>query len=142
MTRTDFRDITEAIYAALSGPAGPRDYSAVRHYYLPDARLIRTGIDAEGRSFMKVMSVDDHEKDVSALLADMAFEEIEIDHKAEIFGNVGRARSVYRSVYGSGPGAREGRGVNFLNFVHDGDDWKIASIVWDNEREGLSLDQL
>ena len=35
--------------------------------------------------------------------------------------------------------AREGRGVNVLNVVNEGDGWKIMNIVWNNEREGLSL---
>ena len=139
MTRADFRDITEAIYAAISGPPGPRNYDRIRKYYTADARLIRTGIGADGKPFAKSMTVDEHEKDVSALLADMAFEEVEIAHEAEIFGNVARVRSVYRSVYGSGPKARHGRGINYMNLVFDGRDWKVASVVWDNEREGLAI---
>ena len=35
--------------------------------------------------------------------------------------------------------AGEGRGVNFFNLVKSGDEWIIMSIVWDNERPGLSL---
>lgn len=140
MTRTDFRDVTEAVYAALSGPPGPRNYDSIRQYYTKDARLIRTGIDANGNPFATAMTVDEHEADVSRLLADMAFEEAEIAHEAEIFGHVARVKSVYRSVYGSGPMARHGRGINFFNLVYDGRDWKIASCIWDNERPGLSID--
>ncbi len=137
--RTHFRDIAEAIYAAISGPPGPRNYDAIRHLYADGARLIRTGIDEKGKPFAKSMSVDEHERDVSKRLADMAFEEVEIAHEAEIFGNVARVKSVYRSVYGSGANAREGRGINYMNLVFDGRDWKVASVVWDNEREGLAI---
>lgn len=138
--RSDFRDITEAIYAALSGPPGPRNYDAIRPLYTDDARLIRTGVDENGKPFMKVMTVDEHEADVSKLLAGMAFEEAEIGHEAEVFGHVARVKSVYNSVYGSGPSARRGRGINFFNLVYDGSDWKVASCIWDNERPGLSVD--
>ena len=34
---------------------------------------------------------------------------------------------------------RSGFGVNFFNLVNEGHGWKIMNIVWDNEREGLSL---
>lgn len=142
MSEADFRDLTARIYAALSGPPGPRDYSAIRALYRDDARLIRTGIGADGRPFVRAMTLDEHEKDVSALLADTAFEEVEIAHRAERFGQVAQVRSVYRFRYGEGDGAREGRGVNYLTLVEEGGRWQVASIVWDNEREGLSLPAL
>ena len=34
---------------------------------------------------------------------------------------------------------RRGRGVNFFTLVHENGQWRIMSIVWDNERPGLSL---
>jgi hypothetical protein len=127
-------------YAMLSGPPGPRAYDSVKHHYHPDARLVRTGLDEDGRPFASVMTVDQHHADVDKKFAAMAFLEEEIDHQCEVFGNIARVRSVYRSVYGSGPGAREGRGVNFYNFVRIDGAWKIMSIIWDNERPGLRLD--
>ncbi len=126
-------------YAMLSGPPGPRPYDGVKHHYHPAARMVRTGVDEAGRDFATVMSVDDHHADVDRKLADIAFLEEEIAHECEVFGNIARVRSCYRSVYGSGPTAREGRGVNFFNFIRENGQWKIMSIVWDNERPGLSL---
>ena len=29
--------------------------------------------------------------------------------------------------------------MNFFNFVNEGTGWKIMNIVWDNERDGVSL---
>ncbi len=137
---TKIQEMVRQTYAMLSGPAGPRNYQSVKHFYHSDARLVRTGVDEGGRRFTTVMSVDDHHYDVDEKLGSVAFLEEELDHDCEVFGNVARVRSVYRSVYGEGVDRREGRGVNFLNLVRDGDDWKIMSIVWDNERPGLSLD--
>lgn len=137
--RRIIREIVEADYAMLSGPAGPRDYDKVKHFYHSDARLVRTGVDAEGEAFATVMSVDEHHADVNEKLANLDFLEEEIAHNCEIFGNIARVRSVYRSVYGSGAAARENRGVNYFNLIRDGGVWKIMSIVWDNERPGLSL---
>ena len=143
MTEDDDRariaEMVKSVYAMLSGPAGPRDYGSVKHYYLPDARLIRTGVDKSGHAFADIMSVDDHHADVDRKLADIAFLEEEISHDCELFGHVARVRSVYKSVYGEGPDAAVGRGVNFFNIVRVRGEWKIASCVWDNEREGLSL---
>lgn len=139
----DRRIIREMIcedYAMLSGPAGPRAYDAVKHHYHPAARLVRTGIGEDGKAFATVMTVDQHHADVDAKFRASAFLEEELDHQCEVFGNVAQVRSVYRSVFGSGATAREGRGVNFYNFARIDGAWKIMSIVWDNERPGLSLD--
>lgn len=130
--------IVEA-YAMLSGPPGPRPYDSVKQYYHDDARLVRTGVDNTGQAFATVMRVDDHHADVDEKMANLAFLEEEVAHDCEIFGNVARVRSVYRSVYGEGDEAREGRGVNFFNLIKSDGEWKIMSIVWDNERPGLSL---
>lgn len=138
--RQTIREMIKTDYAMLSGPAGPRDYDSVKHFFHPDARLVRTGIGDDGKPFAKIMSVDEHHADVNEKLADLAFIEEEIAHDCEVFGNIARVKSVYRSVFGSGPDARENRGVNYFNFVRDGGSWKIMSIVWDNERSGLSLD--
>jgi len=133
------RMIVKETYVMLSGPPGPRPYDRVMRHYHPRATLVRTGVDASGASFATVMSVDDHHADVDRKLGEIAFLEEEVDHQCEVFGNVARVRSVYRSVYGSGASAREGRGVNFFNFIRDEGKWRIMSIVWDNERPGLKL---
>ena len=137
--RRIIREMLRDDYAMLSGPAGPRDYDRVKHYFHPAARLVRTGIGPDGEPFTTVMSVDDHHADVDEKLAKLDFIEEELEHDCEIFGNVARVRSVYRSVYGSGGAARENRGVNFFNLVRENGEWKIISVVWDNERDGLSL---
>lgn len=133
------REMIREDYAMLSGPPGPRAYDAVKHHYHSAARMVRTGVDEAGAPFATVMTVDEHHADVDRKFADMAFLEEEIDHQCEVFGNIARVKSVYRSVYGSGESAREGRGVNFYNFIRENGRWKIMSIVWDNERPGLSL---
>lgn len=143
MTEADDRRVIRAMinedYAMLSGPAGPRPYDRVKHHYHPRATMVRTGVDEKGAPFATVMSVDDHHADVDRKLADIAFLEEEIDHQCEVFGNIARVRSLYRSVYGTGAAAREGRGVNFYNLIREDGVWKIMSIVWDNERPGLKL---
>ena len=39
----------DAMYAMISGPAGPRDWSTQEAVFHPDCRQIRTGVDAEGK---------------------------------------------------------------------------------------------
>ena len=88
--RRIIREMLRDDYAMLSGPAGPRDYDRVKHYFHPAARLVRTGIGPDGEPFTTVMSVDDHHADVDEKLAKLDFLEEELEHDCEIFGNVAR----------------------------------------------------
>lgn len=132
--RSDFRDVTAALYAVVSAPAGKRDWEGIRHWYHPDARLVRTGINEDGGSFARVMSFDDYVENAETLLADVRFNEVETSHEVRFFGNVAQLASGYEFSWDSPAESRQGRGVNFFTIVFDGSDWKIMSIVWDNER--------
>jgi hypothetical protein len=135
----DFRDMTRELYRVVSAPTGQRDWQAVRHYYHPDARLVRTGLNPDGTPFARVMSFDAYVENVETLLKEDRFSEIELTHEAVVFGNVARLTSVYEFTWRSGANVRQGRGVNFFTLINDGERWQIMSIVWDNERAGLSL---
>lgn len=104
-----------------------------------NARLVRTGLNEDGSSFARVMSFDEYIDSAETILADVEFSEIEIKHEARIFGNVAQVASVYESTFKTGTEEIHGRGVNFFNLIYDGSTWLIMTIVWDNEREGLSL---
>lgn len=139
MSRTDFRDYTRKLYEIVSAPEGSRDWQAERSLYHPDARLVRTGINDDGSSFAKVMSVEEFIENADEMLAGAEFSETEIGHEARIFGNVAQVASFYEKSLRSDTEESHGRGVNFFNLIYDGSNWLIMSIVWDNERDGLCL---
>jgi len=137
--RRDFRDYTQLLYEVISSPAGKRDWDASAALFHPDARMVRTGLDADGEPFARIMSVAEYAENAEATLAGSTFVETELEHHATIFGNVAQLSSVYEFDWRSGSDRRKGRGVNFFTLVCEHDRWKIMSIVWDNERAGLSL---
>ena len=139
MSRTDFRDYTRKLYEIVSAPEGSRDWETERALYHPDARLVRTGLNEDGSSFAKVMSVEEFISNADEMLAGVEFSETEIAHEARIFGNVAQVTSFYEKSLKSDTEETHGRGVNFFNLIYDGSNWLIMSIIWDNEREGLSL---
>jgi hypothetical protein len=139
---TDFREMTATLYRAVSAAAGERDWEAVRRCYHPEARLVRTGLDAGGGRFAKVMSLDAYIENVEELLRDARFSETEIGHEAEVFGNVARLTSHYAFTWESASGRRQGRGVNYFTLVFEGGRWQVMSIVWDTERAGNELPPL
>jgi hypothetical protein len=139
LTRSDFRDYTRKLYKIVSTTGQSRDWESERALFHPDARLVRTGVHEDGSVFAKVMSFDEYINNADELLADVEFSEIETKHVARIFGNVAQVASVYESTFKTETEEIHGRGVNFFNLIYDGSAWLILSIVWDNEREGLSL---
>lgn len=135
-----FRTITRRIYELISSPDGSRDWDSIRHLYHPRATLVRTGVDERGRPFVLAMSLDEYIDNVATLLDGVSFVETELDLRAEVFGNVAHAASVYAFERRTGRTVVRGRGVNFFNFVNEGEGWRIMNVAWDNERDGLSLE--
>ena len=136
----EFRDITRRLYRVISQPAGERDWDSVRHLYHPRATMVRTGIDDNGQPFVLAMSFDEYVDNAAALLEGIRFSEVEVSQEATVFGNVARLASVYEFEYRfPDDTVRRGRGVNFFNLVNEGAGWKVMNIVWDNERNGVSL---
>ena len=48
--RSDIGAVVDAMYACISGPAGPRDWATQREIFHPESRQARTGLDADGRA--------------------------------------------------------------------------------------------
>lgn len=135
--------LLDTLYEVISGPAGPRRWTKERELFHPLARLMRTGTDADGRPWIKIMSLTEYIADVSPFLAGRDFYEIEIAREIDRFGNVAQVRSVYEA-HTTPPDSRESgtperRGVNFLQLYHDGKRWWVLSILWDNERDGVQV---
>ena len=101
--------------------------------------MVRTGIGDDGRPFVLAMTLEEYIDNATALLEGIGFSEVEVSQDAMVFGNVARVASIYEFEYRLPDEVRRGRGVNFFNFVNEGAGWKIMNIVWDNERDGVSL---
>ena len=136
---SEFEALTRRLYEVVSAPAGERHWEDIRELYHPRATLVRTGVDDQGQPFVLAMSFDEYIENVTELLESTEFSEIEIRQEVTVFGNVARLASVYEYMSRSSGVTRQGRGVNFFNLVNEGQGWKVMNIVWDNEREGISL---
>ena len=60
--------VIDEMYAMISGPAGPRDWSRQRNSFLPEARQVRTWVDEQGRPAMKMMGLDEYAANTTAVL--------------------------------------------------------------------------
>jgi len=137
---TRIADVLEALYATLSGPAGERDWDARHQFFHPDAKLIRTGVDENGVSWLKIMTLEEYREDVAFIFKRIPFFEIETERRVEQFGNIAHAWSTYEEKRSPDTAEIERRGINSIQMFRDSERrWRITSIIWDNEREGVKL---
>jgi hypothetical protein len=140
----DLRAIDEAaalFFAAFDNRGGRRpDMSGLRALLLPDARIFK--LDGEG---VQSMDVDGFIAPREALLAGGAlagFHEWETQARTTLFGGAAVRRCAYRKQGVSQGAPIEGAGFKAISFVKEGGRWRIASVVWQDEREGLSAEAL
>ena len=126
----------DEMYAMISGPAGPRDWSRNRNCFLPDARQVRTWVDDSGRPRMKCMTLDDYARDTQPFFDANDFYEIETGRRIDLFGNMAHVWSAYEARRSPDDDAPERRGINSIQlFRHPELGWRIIHMIWDNERQ-------
>lgn len=127
--------IVDEMYAMISGPAGPRDWSRQANCFLPEARQVRTWIDEQGRPAMKAMSLEDYRRDVSLFFDSNPFFEVETARRIDRFGNMAHVWSHYEARRSLDDPEVERRGINSIQlFNHPDLGWRIIHMIWDNER--------
>jgi len=128
----------DEMYAMISGPKGPRDWSRQASCFHPEARQIRTFIDPEGRPAMKMMGLDDYSRDTAPFFAENDFYEVETARRIDLFGNIAHVWSAYEARRALDDAEPERRGINSIQLFRDPQaGWRIMSMIWDNEREGI-----
>lgn len=137
---TSIPAVIAEMYAMVSGPKGPRDWSRQRVVFHPEARQMRTGVGADGKPWIKIMSLDEYAADTAAFFAANDFYEVETERRIQEFGNIAQVWSVYEARRAPRDATPERRGINSIQLVRDGrGHWRIVSMIWDNEREGVSV---
>ena len=127
--------IIDEMYAMISGPAGPRDWSRQGNCFLPDARQVRTWVDEQGRPAMKSMGLDEYARDTTPFFAANDFYEVETGRRVDLFGNIAHVWSQYEARRSPDAQEVERRGINSIQlFRHPELGWRIVHMIWDNER--------
>ena len=133
--------VIDEMYAMISGPAGPRDWSRQRAVFHPDSRQMRTGVDAAGTPWIKIMSQAEYEADVTPFFMANPFFEVEIARRIDVLGNMAHVWSLYEARTAPDDAKAERRGINSIQLYKDADrGWRIMSMIWDNERPGISAE--
>jgi hypothetical protein len=133
--------VVDAMYAMVSGPAGPRDWSRQDEVFHPDARQMRTGVGDDGAPWIKVMTPQSYRQDTAAFFAATDFFEVEIARRIDVLGNMAHVWSLYEARHAPDDATPERRGINSIQLYRDETGrWRIVSMIWDNERRGVSVE--
>lgn len=121
----------------ISEDLGPVNLEQIKSLFIPEAHIIRTcGINPV------VYSLDDFISPRQRLLTDgtvSKFLENEVTIRTEIFGDIAHSFVLYhKSGFLSGKQFND-YGMKTFQLVRMNQGWKICSLAWDDEREGVKV---
>ncbi|HYC67807.1 hypothetical protein [Brevundimonas sp.] len=123
--------IVTALYDVISGDAGvERDWDRFRSLFHPTARLMPSGVNAQGVGVARSITPDEYIERSNPLLVGDGFHEREIARRAERFGHMMHVWSTYESLHSLSDAAPFARGINSIQLFHDGTRWWILSVYW------------
>lgn len=131
--------ITE-LYASISGPVGQkRDRERMAAVFAEGASL--AAMQPASREFeafnLSRMTPDEYADRNIALLEQLGFIESEIGRTLEIYGTIAHAFSAYEGHFTDKEGQPQMvRGINSIQLVKAGGEWKVYTVLWDQEWPG------
>jgi hypothetical protein len=128
--------IVNAYYDSVSGPKGEaRDWDRFRSLFIADARLV-TARAAQGRATAIKITPDQFVRANQRYFEQGGYFEREIFRKVDQYGRIAHVLSTYESRRDDAAPKPYSRGVNSIQLLFDGEQWRIVTIMWDYERPG------
>ncbi len=126
----------ETLYAVISGEKGEaRDWDLFRFLFHPDAKLIPSGKNREGKIGARFITPDDYVNSSGNYLVENGFYEIELQREVDTFGNITQVFSTYESYRSKNDKEPFMRGINSIQLLNDGNRWWVLNIYWMQESE-------
>lgn len=131
-------EITRVFYTLFNNKDGQvPPVEKVHELFIPEGIIIKN-IDASPVIYNLQQFIEPRIK----LLTDgslLEFSEEEITARTEIFGNIAHRFSTYHKSGILNGNRFEANGMKTIQFINTTDGWKISSLAWDDEREGLTI---
>ncbi|MEO6631467.1 MAG: hypothetical protein ABIN13_07095 [Mucilaginibacter sp.] len=130
--------ITEDFYESLSFQDGEMpDLETARELFYEKGLIINN-------SFGKpiTFTVDGYIQSFEEKIADgtmLQFMQRELYSETEVFGKVAQRLSVYEYSFTYHETANAPRGINYIQFILDNDNWRITSMAWSDENENYKI---
>lgn len=125
--------IIKALYASISGDKGEaRDWNRFRYLFIPEAKLMPTGQNPEGRGVYGAWGINEYIERVDKNFLENGFHERELHREVEQFRNVAHVFSTYDSKR-TLDGEVIARGINSIQLFYDNERWWVVSVFWSPE---------
>lgn len=132
--------IIKTLYDVISGAAGEkRNWNRMRSLFLPEGKLVATGVNPAGELVKRVMTVEEYITRNGPVLERNGFFEIEIKRKQEVYGHIAHCFSTYESRRTATDVEPFVRGINSIQLYFDGKRWWILSVFWQSENKDLAI---
>ncbi|HJT17841.1 MAG TPA: nuclear transport factor 2 family protein [Thermoanaerobaculia bacterium] len=128
---TDAKDIESAVlgvYNVISGPAGPRDWEHFKALFADGARL---GSLRDGK--LTLMTPDDYIARAQPHFDKDGFFEKPVETRIDQFKDIAHVTSRYESRRAAADEKPFARGVNHFELARIGGQWRVVSIIWQQE---------
>jgi hypothetical protein len=126
--------IVAALYGVISGDRGvARDWDRFRSLFHPTARLMPSGLNAQGVGVVRSITPDEYIALADPVLVGQGFHEREITRRTERFGRIVHVWTTYESLHALSDPQPFARGINSIQLFHDGTRWWILSVYWQGE---------
>ena len=127
----DTRELTTALYSAISGPAGaPRNWELQDSLFAPGACSYVLHRRPDGTYEAEILTTAQYRATRQPYFDTNDFYEVEVGHHAEVRGNAAIVFSDYESRR-TPDGPAFDRGTNTMMLVRLGGAWRITSISWE-----------
>jgi len=130
--------IISAVYDAISGPIGPRNWGRFRSLFYTDARLMPSRRDDAGKVSVFNFTLDQYIERATGVFNIEGFFEAQVSNRIEVWDHIAHVWSTYESRHAKGekPFAR---GINSFQLFNDGTRWWVLTIYWEVESAGHPL---
>lgn len=138
--------LVAAMYDVLSGPSDqPRDWDRFRSLFAEGGRMVPMTPDASGGWRPDIRSLDHYIEGFDQILAEhpafqgKGFYESEAARRVEEYGTIAVVWSTYEGRFSESDERPFMRGVNTLDLVRVGDEWRVLQVLWQQETPQMPL---
>ncbi len=126
--------VTEDFYESLCFMDGERpDTDTIRSLFFGNGLLVNNTF-GKAMTYTANEFADTIEEQVESGSLNQ-FMQRELFSKTEIFGRVAQRISVYEYSFSYHDDDNMHRGINYIQFIQDDDNWLITSMAWNDEKE-------
>jgi len=125
------REVLRDFYAVISfEDGGTPDWARMAGLFAPDARITR--ITPEAIDYLDLSGFRNLAEELIEVGAFTSFFEKEVARRTDRYGKVMHVASAYETRISELADDYIERGINSLQVIRDGDQWRILSLCWDD----------